>query len=372
MATPRFFPMMGGVENHVYQVARRLSALGSQVTVLTADPRNHWPTNETLEGIDIRRVRAWPARKDYYFAPGIYSFLQSGEWDILHVQSYHTFFAPLAMIAAQHASLPYVVTFHGGGHSSILRNKLRGIHRRLLRPFFARAARLVATARFELDLFGKQLHIPEEKFIIIPNGGDLVIGESPSRSSVTDSTLIASLGRLEQYKGHHRILAALPLILELQPNARLWIAGEGPFEPYLQRLAGELGVSERVEIRAIPTAQREQMAAELSKARLVTLLSEYETHPMSALEALALGCPVLVADTSGLSELAAMGLARAIPLDSSPSQVAAAVLDQLRDPLIPQTVNLPTWDACAISLLELYESIVLKRFIRRRKSHADH
>ena len=44
------------------------------------------------------------------------------------------------------------------------------------------------------------------------------------------------------------------------------------------------------------------MAEELSQAALVVLLSEYETHPIAVLEAVALGRPALVAATSGLSE----------------------------------------------------------------------
>jgi len=96
---------------------------------------------------------------------------------------------------------------------------------------------------------------------------------------------------------------------------------------------------------------------ELSKTALVVLLSEFETHPIAALEALALGRPLLVADTSGLSELAQRGWARAIPLESSPQQVAAAVVDQLRRPDPPMAIELPTWDQCASGLLSLYRAV---------------
>ena len=68
------------------------------------------------------------------------------------------------------------------------------------------------------------------------------------------------------------------------------------------------------------------MARELSKAALVVLFSEFETHPLAVLEAISLGRPVLVADTSGLGELAQKGLARAIPLESTSDQIADAVV----------------------------------------------
>jgi glycosyltransferase involved in cell wall biosynthesis len=356
LVTPRYFPYMGGVENHVYQVAQRLARAGVDVTVLTTDPGGQLPTNEQSGGVKIRRVRAWPAKRDYYFAPDICRVITCGSWDIVHIQSYHTLVAPLAMLAALRADIPYVVTFHGGGHSSWLRNALRGIQRVLLRPLLARAERLIAIARFEIAFFGKRLRLPQERFVYIPNGSDISTVVRPAPAT-TDGTLIASVGRLERYKGHHRIIAALPYILEQRPDVRLWIAGTGPYEPALRRMAKKLGVADRVEIRAIPAIDRERMAMELSKAALVTLLSEYETHPIAALEALALGCSVLVADTSGLSELAGQGFARAIPLASSAEQVAAAVLSLLRQPLAPPRLDLPTWDTCAGDLLALYLNI---------------
>ena len=100
------------------------------------------------------------------------------------------------------------------------------------------------------------------------------------------------------------------------------------------------------------------MADEVSQAALVVLLSEYETQPIAVLEAIALGCPALVAATSGLKELADKGLAQAISLDSSPRQVAEAVLEQLRQPHVPPPFKLPTWDECATDLFTLYQQVV--------------
>src|SRR5262245_54425674 len=112
MVTPRYFPYMGGVENHVYEVARRLARDGIDITILTADPSGKLPATEQAEGVSICRVRAWPAERDYYFAPDIYRMIIKGAWDLVHVQSYHTLVAPLAMFAALRARIPYVVTFH--------------------------------------------------------------------------------------------------------------------------------------------------------------------------------------------------------------------------------------------------------------------
>ncbi len=357
MVTPRYFPFMGGVESHVHEVARRLARRDVDVTILTTDPTGQLPTDEISAGIRIRRVRAWPADRDYYFAPAIRRIIEDGNWDIVHVQSYHTLVAPLAMWAARRAHIPYVVTFHGGGHSSRLRNALRRTQWSLLRPLLARADRLIAVAQFEIGFWSAQLRLPANRFAFIPNGADLPqITRSPSRARVNGTT-IASVGRLERYKGHQRIVAAMPYILEQQPDVQLWIAGIGPYEAELRRLAKRLNVSDHVDIRAVPVAERRRMAEELSQAALVVLLSEYETHPIAVLEAVALGCPALVAATSGLNELAERGLARAIPLNCTPRQVADAVLEQLHKPLVPPSLKLPTWDDCTTQLITLYQQV---------------
>jgi glycogen synthase len=264
------------------------------------------------------------------------------------------------MLAAQRARLPYVVTFHAGGHSSRLRHALRPLQLSLVRPLLARADRLVALAPFEIEHYSQRLRVPRERFVLVSNGSDL-----PRPATLRDvprsASLIASLGRLERYKGHHRALAAMPPILERRPEARLWIAGSGPYEAALRQLAVALGVSEAVEIRAIPVEEREQMARELSRVKVVVSLSEFETQPIAALEALSTGCRLVVADTPGLRALGEDGLARVVPFESSPEDVAAAVLDELERPAITDPPKLPTWDECADGLLELYESVVRRR-----------
>lgn len=358
MVTPRYLPEMGGVENHVHQVASRLEQAGVQITVLTTDRAGNLPSDELENGVRIKRVRAWPVRGDYFFAPGIYKYIQQSKPDLVHIQSFHTLVAPLAMLAARRANLPYLLTFHRGGHSSQLRNALRGSQLALLRRLLTHAERLVTLAHFEQGYYTKKLHLPAERFALIPNGADLPKLANKAEKK-RDETLIASVGRLERYKGHQRIIAALPTILKQKPDVLLWIAGKGPYESALRILAKKLSVEDHVRFQAIPPEDREGMAQELANASLVVLLSEYETHPIAILEALALGRPVLVADTSGLSELCEQGLARGIRLDSTPDQVAAAVMEQLRSPLIHEKIDLPSWDDCAEGLLNLYNEILM-------------
>ena len=132
-------------------------------------------------------------------------------------------------------------------------------------------------------------------------------------------------------------------------------------ETHLRNIFNKLGVADRVEIRAVPAADRAELSRRLGGVALVVLLSEHETQPVAALEAVAVGRPVLVLDTTGLSELAERGLARAIRRESTAADVAAAVVRELDDPFVPKTVDLPTWDECAARHRELYLEVVARR-----------
>jgi len=360
MVTPRYFPFMGGVETHVHEVGRRLVKNNIQITLLTTMPSAHTPAlplHDSIEGMRIIRVPAWPPQRDYYIAPNMYSLIARGGWDLIHCQGCHTFVPPLAMLAAKKAQIPYVVTFHTGGHSSPLRTRIRNAQWKLQRPLLVTASKLIGVSNFEADYFRSLLDLPPKQFTVIPNGA-AISSMAPLPRETSNQTLIVSFGRLEKYKGHQRLITALPKIREKCPDAHLLIIGTGPYEATLRQLAARVGVKEYVEIRSIPASDRQTMAQTLSRAAVVALLSEYEAHPIAVMEALALRRPVLVADTSGLRELAEQKFARAIPLNSTSDEIAMATLRQINEPLVPEPFELPTWEDCTQKLLTVYEASV--------------
>jgi glycosyltransferase involved in cell wall biosynthesis len=357
MIATRAFPSIGGIETHVSEVAPRLAAAGVDVTVLTTDPGWRLPSNERLASARLRRFRAWPAKPDYSVAPGIYRAIKGGGWDLIHCQGYQSLTAPLAMRAAAAAHIPYLVTLHSGGPSSRVRNLTMRFQWKALRPLLARAELLVAVSEFEAEFFASRLALARDRFIVIPNGSDL---PPVSRPNVFPEAgpLIASVGRLERYKGHHLVLGAFPRVLERFPLARLRIAGAGPEAHRLLRMARELGIADQVTVEHVPSSDREGMASLLSQAALVVLLSEYESQAIAVHEALSLGTPVLVAYTSALRDLADRSLAAAVPIDASADEIATAIIGRLKRPPIAAAIPLPTWDECASALFAVYQAIL--------------
>jgi glycosyltransferase involved in cell wall biosynthesis len=350
MATARFWPELGGVETHCLEVGRRLVDAGHSVTVATTDRGRHLPARETIDGIVVRRFPAYPRAGDVYFSPGLARFIARSGADVVHCQGYHTAVAPLAMLAALAGGLPYVVTLHSGGHSSRLRTAIRPLQGLVLRPLLGRARAVIAVSRWEAQHFAPALGPASARLEVIPSGVGFPT-RAPERDAPAAPGLIVSPGRLERYKGHDRVIGALPHVLARRPDARLRILGEGPEDAQLRRQAAALGLADRVEIG--PAREPGQMARELGRAGVVVSLSEYESQGLAVTEALALGRPTVVAAATALGELVEAGLARGLAADASAQEIAAALVAALDGPAAP-AARLPTWDEAAGQLARVY------------------
>ena len=242
MVTPRFLPFTGGVEVHVREVALRLLARGVTVSVITTDPTRRLAERETVDGIEVRRLRAWPRATDLHYPRGLARAIKEAAPDVVHIQGIHTLTAPLAMVTARRARLPYAVTFHTGGHPSRVRRSIRPLQWRLLAPLLRRASTLIAVSRFEASLFRAAIGAGAPEILVIRNGG--VSGTQHQRAAAAvDRTLVLSIGRLERYKGHHLAIKALVPLRVRIPGARLLVLGSGPYETELRTLARNLGVA---------------------------------------------------------------------------------------------------------------------------------
>jgi len=352
-------PLIGGVETHVHEVSTRLGTAGVDVTVLTTDRSGGLPVEEKFPGYRVRRWRAYPRSRDYYLAPGLARhLLRADNYDVVHVQGVHTLVAPAALAAARRAGIPTVLTFHGGARgnsSSALRRSLRPLQWRLLAPLLRSTAALVAVSDSERQMFAAVLGDTGGAIRLLPNGCE-PLPVDHSAEVPEGRPLLVSVGKLERFKGHHRILGALPAILAQAPNARLVLVGSGPYEQPLRAMASRLGVSDRVSICAFGPERRGAMGKLVADADVCCLLSEGESQPIAVMEALGAGTNALVADTSGLSELGRAGLATTIAIKAPPEQVAAAALAVAAAPPPPPPA-LPSWDDCAEQLHRLYREV---------------
>jgi glycosyltransferase involved in cell wall biosynthesis len=355
----RFPPDIGGTETHIYEVTRRLAKCRElDLTVLATDRSGALPAREEFEGFTVLRCRAYPRQRDYYFAPDIYRLVRRSDYDLIHCQGIHTAVPVLAMMAAKRRRTPYVVTFHTGGHSSGIRHRLRNLQWRALSPLLRDAAALVAVSQFEQRLFESACRISASRIRIIQNGGEL--SANGARTQPVPGRIVSS-GRLERYKGHQRVIEALPIVQLSVPHATLHILGSGPYESSLRSLIANLGLQKSVTIECIGAADRDRMAKALGEAAVFAALSEYEAHPVAVMEALTLGIPTVGLDVAGVSDLVEDGLVGGVPTDATPTVLAEALVSALDRGRAAAPVPVSTWDTAVTELAQVYMEATASR-----------
>ncbi len=149
----------------------------------------------------------------------------------------------------------------------------------------------------------------------------------------------------------------MPALLKRSPGAHLAVVGRGPYERHLRQMVSQLGLERAVTLTSFDGAQRGELGALVRACDVVVLLSEYEANPVAVMEALALGRKVVVAGTSGLTELAANGYATAVPISVSPDELARVLMSVVAGP-DGSAPDLPTWDRCVEELLGLYADVM--------------
>jgi glycosyltransferase involved in cell wall biosynthesis len=138
--------------------------------------------------------------------------------------------------------------------------------------------------------------------------------------------LLLGMGRLHASKAHDVSLRALQRL----PDAWLWIAGSGPLEAELKRLAAELGVADRVRW----LGWRTDADALYRTADVCLFPSRFEPLGNVVIQAWAHGLPVVAAESVGPGALIHDGFdGRLVPVDD-PEALAGAVREVLDDPAL--------------------------------------
>jgi glycosyltransferase involved in cell wall biosynthesis len=123
-------------------------------------------------------------------------------------------------------------------------------------------------------------------------------------------------------KGHRTMLRMLPGIVAECPDIVLLLAGDGPERGPCEVLAAELGLQNHVRF----LGQRADVPQLLAASDIVALPSESEGFPISAIEALATGKPVVAFGVGGIPEVVADGATgRVVPPADTAAFVSATV-----------------------------------------------
>jgi glycosyltransferase involved in cell wall biosynthesis len=222
--------------------------------------------------------------------------------------------------------VPVALHLHAGRYPDYYRTGCGPLARLLMRFAFDRAQAVVVVSG-ELQAWVRTvssqgrvvvLHNP----VLLPQRDE---AEAPPRAPAT----LVFLGHLEAGKGCHDLLRAMGTIVAAVPQARLLLCGDGQRDE-ARALVAALGLQANVDLPGWVDAR--QRAALLDAATVFVLPSHAEGLPMSLLEAMAHGAPVVATAVGGIPEAVRDGVEGVLVAPGDAGALAAAVLGLLADP----------------------------------------
>ena len=348
------FYEFGGPPVKVEALANGLAQRGHAVTVLTADlgfearqktEKNvgkveRSPFGWTREVNGVRSVYL-PTRFRYRatsWNPAVTGFCRARlkEFDVAHIFGLYDLLGPAMARECRKRAIPYVVE-PIGMFVPIVRNiwMKRVYHRVFGKELLDGAAAIIATSEQEVEELAGG--IPRAK-IVLRRNGVMAPRELPQAGRFRakhgipwEALLVLFLGRLSSKKSPDLLLEAFAKIPEKIGSREVWLAFVGPdesgMEARLKETATERGVRERVVFSGAVFGEEKWEA--YRDAEVFVLPSQNENFGNTAMEAAAIGTPVVVTENCGVAPLLA-GLA-GIVVGHETGRVARAVEQVLSD-----------------------------------------
>jgi glycogen(starch) synthase len=312
----------GGLARHVRKLSEALVDLGIEAHVLTRGGEES-PAEDRAGGVFIHRIRepkrptdlgefvAWVERMNSDMLAAGVELGDRYDFDLVHGHDWLV--ANACDHLARRFEAPLVTTIHAteyGRHQGWVdkhpQTYIHGVERWITN----RSARVIACSHYMREQVADIFGVEEGRISVIPNGidPDDLPNQDPdslarlrAEFAAPDERLVLLIGRLVYEKGFQLALEAMPKVIEAAPGTRFLVAGSGTHEQELRRQAEELGLMDHGTF--LGWIGDDVLHSLYRIADLTVVPSIYEPFGLVALEAMASGCPCIVADTGGLREV---------------------------------------------------------------------
>jgi glycosyltransferase involved in cell wall biosynthesis len=348
----------GGAERIVAALASSLQAAGSRNVVFLPANGEGWLARE-LEGSGVA-IEYFTI--DRPLSPSCARHLvrafRRHRIDVAH--SHEFSMAVYGAWTSWRTRVPHVITMHG----------IRYYNGRLQRRIAMRAAiavsdRVVAVSEPLARAIATDLGVSESKVLVLPNGvrhtepGPITLRQELKLAP--DERLIVAVGNLYPVKGHVHAIDALAQITVRHPKVHLAISGRGDLEQQLRARARAHGIEDRVHLLGL----RSDVRAILAAADLFVMPSLSEGLPLSLLEAMFAGCPIVATDVGQVRVALANGTAGILVEPGSSTALGSGLDRLLSDPAEARRLG-------GVAALRAVGEYDLSRMVQRYADLYDH
>ncbi len=317
---------VGGGATHLRSLVERLSRERFETHVACSDDG---PLQRELRAAG---VPVWPidlpGRLNLGATPRLAALARALAPDMVH---FHGTRAGLAgALAARSAGARAIYTVHGWACHPRRTRVTEAMSRLVERQIVRAADRVICVSRGDFEMGLRLGLIDDRRALVIPNGVDpgpfaRGVDRDGARAALglrPDDIAIGLVGRLTRQKGQDSLLLAAPAVLAAAPAARFLLIGDGEDEPRLRDLARRAGLDGHV--RFLGT--RRDVPRLMQALDVFVLPSHWEGMPISLLEAMAAGLPVVASQVSGSREAVVDGESGLLVRPGDTGALAAALV----------------------------------------------
>ncbi|MEJ9151432.1 glycosyltransferase family 4 protein [Bacillus smithii] len=406
MLTSYFFPTIGGVETHIYNIAKALNNLGNNVivfhTVLEAPPNGQEFVEENCDGVRVYRLYLLEKNKNKWInftgdnrISFLYGFINKAlpnlyakkvkkyfeklnekyKFDILHQ---HDFSASIRVTKMLRNYIPVVLTNHTGEFLMINRNK---ILRTSLRFLLSHYQHIIGPSH-ELS----QVDFMKKRNVVtyIPNGVEIdkfrtITSESQKDLKKQlgydeDTMLVLCTRRWAPTKGVKYFVESIPIVLEKLREKRIKVrflisgneyTGYPQYKEEIFRFIKDKKLDKDIDLLGnIPHTQMERY---IQTSDIIVLPSLMEATSLSALEAMSCGKPLIGTNVGGIPEIISHLKNGILVEPKNPSELAKWIVNLIEDPLLRNKLGLNArktveenfdWAVIANKTKKVYELIL--------------
>jgi rhamnosyl/mannosyltransferase len=317
-------PHIGGMETHLQALCGGLSKLVDLRVVVSSDHRSS--VEEIVDSVRVTRLGTMLNAFSTAISPGMAAHIRNSRANLVHIHLPNPTAVLAYLMSGYRGRL--VVTYH----SDIVRQKLLGrVFEPLLYAALRRSAAIIASSPNYLAT-SPVLQAFRDRCQVIPYGIDTVQFEQCDPDAVRrirarfGERFIVTVGRLVYYKGLEYLIRAMADV-----RGKLVIVGDGPLREKLERLAGQLGLAEKVIFAgAIDNAE---LLAYYHAAALFVLASvaRSEAFGLVQIEAMAAGLPVINTTLDTGVPLVSVHEQTGLTVPPADPQALAAAVNRLLD-----------------------------------------
>lgn len=373
IVTQYYYPIPGGISEHVHYLAKNLKDLGHQPSIITSRFFRNIHSNNTNHDLDVIRI-GWNVpvpipingsfgnvNIGYRIGNKLVGICQEKKFDLIHI---HSPLEPvLPLIVLSKINIPKVGTFHTA-YSKF--NLAYEIFRYQLKNYADQLDCRIAVSRSAKEFI--EQYFPEEYFII-PNGVDLNrfnLQVKPLDKFNDGIFNILFVGRMDPRKGLKYLFKAFPLIYKQYPHCRLIVVGEGWLRDYYRMYLPSY-LSDKVTFEGY--VSRDVLPRYYASADVFCAPSTGgESFGIALLEAMASGKPIVASAIKGYRDLITYGQEGFTVSPKDPEMLKENILKLIKDKDLRKRMGEKgliksreySWDKVVKKIEDCYKKVLAK------------